>query len=266
MYVSVEGDSAYVYTGTRRLDRARPTILFVHGAANDHSVWALQARYFAHHDHNALAVDLPAHGRSGGSVLPSIPAIADWLAALLDGLDVDRVVLVGHSMGALASLDMAARHPARVRALALLGPAAPMAVSDALLDAARSDAPLACELMTGWTLSPRSHLGGNRQPGLWMTASALRLLERSRPGVLHADLAACHGYAGGLAAARAIGCPVLLLFGQRDQMVPPRNAGPLLDALAAKRVVTIPDCGHSMMAEAPDLVLDALREFIGSAP
>jgi pimeloyl-ACP methyl ester carboxylesterase len=48
-------------------------------------------------------------------------------------------------------------------------------------------------------------------------------------------------------------------------MVPPRSAGPLLDALAVKRVVTLPECGHSMMAEAPDLVLEALREFIGSA-
>ncbi|HEY2862122.1 MAG TPA: alpha/beta fold hydrolase [Casimicrobiaceae bacterium] len=264
MYVSVQGDSAYVYTGTRRFDRLRPTILFVHGAANDHSVWALQARYFAHHGSNAMAVDLPGHGRSGGSVRASIPAIADWLTALLDGLGIDRAVLVGHSMGALASLDMAARQPARVRALALLGPAAPMAVSDVLLDAAKAGDPLAYELMTGWSLSPRSHLGGNRQPGIWMTNSALRLMERSRPGVLHADLAACHGYADGLAAASATRCPVLLIFGQRDQMVPPKSAGPLLDALRGKRVVTLPECGHGMMAEAPDLVLDALREFIGN--
>jgi pimeloyl-ACP methyl ester carboxylesterase len=45
-------------------------------------------------------------------------------------------------------------------------------------------------------------------------------------------------------------------------MVPPKNAGPLQDALPEKQVVTIPECGHSMMAEAPDVVLDALRQFI----
>jgi pimeloyl-ACP methyl ester carboxylesterase len=49
-------------------------------------------------------------------------------------------------------------------------------------------------------------------------------------------------------------------------MVPPKNAGPLLAALPDKQVVTIPECGHSMMAEAPDIVLDALREFIARAP
>lgn len=264
MKITVDGDPAYVYTGTRALDRARPTMLFVHGAANDHSVWALQSRYFAHHGNNALAVDLPAHGRSGGRERTSIEAIADWLAALLDALKVDRAALVGHSMGALAALAMTARHPARVRALALLGPSTPMPVSDALLEAAQAGKHLAYELMTSWTFSPASHLGGNRQPGVWMTGNALRLMERSRPGVLHADLAACHRYADGLAAARAVRCPVLLVFGRRDLMVPLKNAKPLQDALPGKRTVMIPECGHNMMAEAPDVVLDTLREFIAS--
>jgi len=266
VYVTVEGDPVYVYTGARDFDRARPTIVFVHGAANDHSVWGLQARYFAHHGNNALAADLPAHGKSGGNAKKSIGSIADWLAALLDALAVERAVLVGHSMGGLAALDMTARHPQRTRALALLGPAAPMLVSDVLLDAAQAHDHLAYELMTGWTFSATSHLGGNRQPGIWMTNVALRLFERSRPGVLHADLAACHRYADGLAAAKAIRCPALVVFGQRDLMVPPKNAGPLLAALPDKQVVTIPECGHSMMAEAPDIVLDALREFIARAP
>jgi pimeloyl-ACP methyl ester carboxylesterase len=266
MYVTVEGDPAYVYTGTRPFDPAQPTMLFVHGAANDHSVWALQARYFAHHGSNALAVDVPAHGRSSGSARPSIASLADWLSALLDGLGIDRAVLVGHSMGALAALETTARYPARVRALALLGAAAPMPVSDALLDAAQAGDHLAYELLTGWIFSAISLLGGSRQPGLWMQGNALRLMERSAPGVLHCDLAACHRYADGLAAARAIRCPVLMLFGQRDLMVPPNNAGPLIDALPDKRVVTLPECGHSMMAEAPDIVLDTLREFIGDLP
>jgi pimeloyl-ACP methyl ester carboxylesterase len=264
VYVTVEGDPVYVYTGARAFDRARPTTVFVHGAANDHSVWGLQARYFAHHGNNALAVDLPAHGKSGGTARTSIESIADWLAALLDALDVDRAVWVGHSMGALAVLELAGRHPQRARALALLGPATPMLVSDALLDAARAGDHLAYELMTSWTFSATSHLGGNRQPGIWMTNVALRLMERSRPGMLHADLAACHRYENGLAAAKTIRCPVLLVFGQRDLMVPSKNAGPLRDALPGKKVVTIPECGHSMMAEAPDVVLDALREFIAS--
>jgi pimeloyl-ACP methyl ester carboxylesterase len=149
-------------------------------------------------------------------------------------------------------------------ALALLGPSAPMPVSAALLDAAQAGDHLAYELMTAWTLSAASHLGGNRQPGVWMTSNALRLMERSRPGVLHADLVACNGDEGGLAAARAVRCPVLLVFARRDLMVPPKNAKALQDALSHAQTVTIAECGHNMMTEAPDRVLDALREFVGA--
>ena len=45
-------------------------------------------------------------------------------------------------------------------------------------------------------------------------------------------------------------------------MAPPKNAQALIEALPHKRVVTIPNCGHSLMVEAPDAVLDALRSFV----
>ena len=63
MRLSVAGAETYAYTAKRELDRRRPALIFVHGAANDHSVWALQSRYFAHHGYGVLAVDLPGHSR-----------------------------------------------------------------------------------------------------------------------------------------------------------------------------------------------------------
>ena len=64
MKITVDGGEVYAYTGARALLAAQPTLVFVHGAANDHSVWALQSRYFAHHGYNVLALDLPGHGRT----------------------------------------------------------------------------------------------------------------------------------------------------------------------------------------------------------
>src|ERR1700745_3307293 len=111
MLFRVNGSSVYAYTGSRAFDPALQSVVFVHGAANDHSVWALQSRYFAHHGWNALAVDLPGHGRSGGPALPSVEALADWLNAFSEALGASRVALVGHSLGALASLEAASRAP-----------------------------------------------------------------------------------------------------------------------------------------------------------
>jgi pimeloyl-ACP methyl ester carboxylesterase len=262
MRVAVQGREAYAYTGTRAPVAAQPTVVFVHGAANDHSVWALQSRYFAHHGRNVLAVDLPGHGRSGGDPLPSVEAIADWIAALLDAAAVERAAVVGHSMGALAALEFAARHPARAERIALAGIAVPMEVSDDLLDAARRNDHLAFELINGWSYSARGSLGGNAVPGLWMTGHSMRLLERSRPGVLAIDLGACRAYANGLAAAAAVRCPALVLTGGRDLMAPPRNARAATAALAGARTVDMAEAGHGLMAEAPDAVLDALRAFL----
>ena len=262
MRLTVGGRKVYAYAGARAFDRALPTILFVHGAAGDHSVWALQSRYFAHHWRNVLAVDLPGHGRSEGAPLASVAEIADWLVALLDGLAIEGAALVGHSLGALAVLDAAGRNAKRVERIALLGPSVPMPVSDALLDAAKRNDHAAFEMINGWSFSAADQLGGNPLPGVWMTGNSMRLMERSRPGALYTDLVACNAYADGLAAATKVRCPALLILGQSDQMTLPKNARALIDALSDKRVLTIPACGHSMMTEAPDAVLDALRGFL----
>ena len=79
----VDGKSVFAATGGQPFERARRSIVFVHGAGMDHTVWALQTRYFAHRGRNVLAIDLPGHGRSAGKALPAIDEMADWLARLL---------------------------------------------------------------------------------------------------------------------------------------------------------------------------------------
>ena len=262
MNLAVAGSRVYAYTGSRSFDARQPTVLFVHGAANDHGVFALQSRYFAWHGRNVLAVDLPGHGRSGGEALPSVEALADWLRDVLDAAGVAEAALVGHSLGSLVALECAARNPDRVRRLALLGPAVPMSVSDDLLAAAARNDHVALELINGWSFSAGAQLGGSEAPGMWMTGGAMRLLERCRDGVLATDLEACNRYANGLEAARAVRCPTLAILAARDVMAPVRSAQALVAALSDVKPVMLADTGHSMMAERPGEVLDALRPFL----
>ena len=262
MKLRVGNDSIYCYTGGRAIDPARPSIVFLHGAGMDHTVWTLPARHFARHRHNVLAVDLPGHGRSSGSYRSSIEELADWVVALLDALDIEKAALTGHSLGGLVALDAAARHPQRVRAIALIGTTAPMPVSDAILDAARVNGHEAFDMLTQWGYSRRHQYGGNTNPGIWMIGATLRLFERARDGALYADMQACNAYRAGLERAAQVQCPVLAVIGTEDRLTPLRNCKPLLDALPQPGVRIIERAGHTLMVEAPNELLDALKTVL----
>ena len=262
MDIKVDGTLAFAATGGRTFDPKLPVTVFVHGAAFDHTVWKLQARYFAWNGGSVLAVDLPGHGRSQGPPRPTIPAMADWLVALMDAAQVGEAALVGHSMGALVAMEAAARHGARVYKLALLGAAPAIPVNDMLLSRAAEDDHHALELLTGWGYGRRAHYGGHRMPGLWMTGGGLRTLERARPGVLHTDLVATNDYDGGEAAAAAVACPVLVVIGARDLMTPAKRGHALAGMFAESTRVVIPKAGHIMLDEEPDQTLDALKDFL----
>jgi pimeloyl-ACP methyl ester carboxylesterase len=262
MDITVDGKNTFAATGGKDFDPAQPGIVFVHGGGLDHTAWVLQTRYFSYHGYNVLAVDMPGHGRSDGPMPETVEDTADWVMRFLDALDIKEASLVGHSTGSLVVFDAAARHNTRVSALALLGISVPMPVAPVLLDAAEANDHSAFDMVNLWAHSRNGQIGHNRAPGLWMTGEGLRLLERSGPGVLHATLNASNNYTDGVAIAGDIKCPTLMVLGQRDAMTPPRAAKPLVDAIPGVRVITLPGCGHMMMAEQPNEVLDALISIL----
>ena len=261
MQLVVNGAKTFAATGGRDFDLALPLVLFVHGAALDHTVWALLARWFAHRGFAVLAPDLPGHGRSDGEPLATIGAMADWTAALIDAADARRAALIGHSMGSLVALETAARYPEKITAMGLIGAAAAIPVSRDLLAAAEADDHAAIDMLRIWGYGFRAGIGGSLAPGLWMLGGAERLLERARPGVLFTDLRACNDYRDGLAAASTVAVPATLVLGERDLMTPAKAGLELAAALPNARVITLKGAGHMLMSERPDEVLAAVREF-----
>lgn len=81
---TVNNEVLYAYTGGKDYNPDLPTMVFIHGVLNDHSVWALQSRFFANHGFNVLAVDLPGHGRSTGAPPARVAALRAIEAALLE--------------------------------------------------------------------------------------------------------------------------------------------------------------------------------------
>jgi pimeloyl-ACP methyl ester carboxylesterase len=229
MHLGNPGGRIYAYSGGRPFDASLPCVAFIHGAQHDHSVWILQSRYLAHHGLAVLAFDLPGHGRSDGPPARSVEEIGERLAAALEPLASPRLLLVGHSMGSLAALEVARRMPARVAGVALLGTAAPMRVSDALLAATRDDAAVAMDMINLWShsagVAPFAARPGNPAPGFNVVWQNLRLMQRiasvNGANVLPTDIGAC----------------------------------------AASQVLVLEATGHAMMAENPDGVRDALAGF-----
>lgn len=256
MNLKVQGKAAFAYTAAHELDPKKPTMVFVHGAGLDHSLFGLQSRYFGYHGWNVLAVDLPGHGRSEGPPLPTVAAMADWILQLTREASVEKFCIVGHSMGSLVALECAAKQPARVERIALLGTAYPMKVGAEFLDAAKRDHVDAFAMSTIWGHAAQVPLGGNPNPGMWMYGDTLARLRRLAPGVLHNDLKACNDYVF----EGEVRCPVLMVLGKRDVMTPPRNSSDLQKKIQAKSVL-VEASGHTMMAEAPDATLDALAGF-----
>src|SRR5260370_13889260 len=152
MQLSVNGTDTFVPPAGGEFAKWRPAIVLLHGAGFDHTPWALHSRWFAHHGYGVLAPDLPGHGRSSGAPLPTIAGMADWTAALLDTAGAAKAKLVGHSMGSLIALETAARHPAKVSALGLIGTAATMTVGPDLLKAAEANDRSAIDMVSIWGL------------------------------------------------------------------------------------------------------------------
>lgn len=244
----------FAYTAGHAFDKAKPTVVFVHGAGLDHSSFLLQSRYFGYHGRNVLAVDLPGHGRTPGSPISSVSGMAEWL---FKEVAAQKFSIVGHSMGALVALECAARAPSRVDRIAMIGVAYPMKVGPAFLDAAKRDDYEAFDMHTIWGHAAQAPLGRDATPGMWTYGDTQARLERLAPGVLYNDLKACNDYVfeGGVT------CPALFVLGERDVMTPPRFAKAIQEKIPNAKTVLVDFSGHTLMTEAPDQTLDALIEF-----
>ena len=255
----------YAYTGGKAFDRSLPCVVFIHGALHDHSVFTLLARWFAHHGHSVLALDVPGHGLSAGAPPASIEDSATWLWAVLDAAGVKQAALVGHSMGSLIALQAAAAAPARCTHLVMVGTAYPMKVSEALLNTAKEQPLQAINMVNTFSISTMASKPSFPGPGMWLHGANQVLMRRIQDkaqrtlgiNLFAHDFGLCDRYTGGVQAAGLVRCPVTFILGASDQMTTP-NASRELASLLKATVNTLP-AGHHLMAEAPDGVLNALR-------
>jgi pimeloyl-ACP methyl ester carboxylesterase len=258
-----------------------PTVLLLHGFSDSADCWRPVLRELAAMSRRAVAVDLPGHGHAGRLDRPPLPHLDRFAAAFLRTYaGDDGAVLVGNSLGGLVALRAAARHETGLRAVAGLGPgglAYHRRVESLTRRLALLDPTTLC--LAEWLPVPPSLITRG--------AAALytKRLARGRGDVEAARLYASHirgmpsvvrlirnvvaldadeAYLDADAFGR-IRVPILLIWGDCDQLTDVRGAETLLDAVPTSRLVILDDCGHCPQVEFPDTVAHLLAELPASA-
>ena len=255
-----------------------PAIVMIHGLGGQmrNFGYALADRLVA--DHRVILIDRPGSGYSAAAPSAAIAAQATLVAGLIETLELESPLIVGHSLGGAVALALALDHPDKVGGLALIAPltqpqeSVPAAFRGIAINSR------AVRRAVAWTLAtPVGLLSGSKGavavfapepvPADFATLGGGQLV--LRPGAFHAastDLAAARTDMAALAARYAdLSVPVAILFGRGDEILDPEIHGNRIAAAVPRVKLTLIDGGHMILITAPEAVALWIRGRVGAA-
>jgi len=242
-------------------------LLLVHGYPLDHTLWQPQVDGLA--DANVARVIAPDLRGFGQSDAPegvyTMETHADDLRALLDVLQVERVVVCGLSMGGYIALAFWRKYADRVRGLILVdtragadAPAARQARLDMVEQVRQHGSAPAADAMLSRLLASSTH---QSRPALVESVHAM-MLRQPLVGIIGAQLGMAER-PDSTALLSTITVPTLVVFGAEDIITPAETEGrSLADAIPGAKLVIIPNAGHLSNLEQPEVFNAAVREFL----
>ena len=254
-----------------------PLIVLIHGITGSSDTWLDVIDDLAQ-DHTVVAPDLLGHGESAkprGDY--SLGAYASGIRDLLAALGHDRGTVVGHSLGGGVAMQMAYQFPERVERLVLVSSGGLGREVNLLLRAAAlPGSELVLPLLTArgivdWTNAVAGFLGRfGLRPGadleeIWRGFSSLSDVE-ARTAFVH-TLRGIIDPGGQRVSAQdrlylAAEMPSLIVWGERDPVIPFAHGLRASEAMPGSRLVSFPDAGHFPHREAPRRFADALLDFM----
>jgi pimeloyl-ACP methyl ester carboxylesterase len=260
---------AYVELGS-----GDPPLLFLHGLGGNWTAW-LENLPAAAREHRVVAVDLPGFGKSRpASDGISIPGYARTIERFCDEIGLDRFVLVGNSLGGWVAAELALRIPERVEAMVLVDAAGIVptrlermkAVN--IMRGAELGAPLAPRFRRTIAARPRLRKLALKYTAADPTGLAADLVymalpDAPDPGFAPAFLAARRSWSEGWCdRLTEIECPSLIVWGERDALLPLRHGREWARRLRGSEFKVIKGAGHVPMLERPAEFNALLRTFL----
>ncbi len=264
-------DGATIAASVLGPDDGAPVVL-VHGWTNNRQIWMPVARRLADNGHRVVVYDQRGHGESTvGAEGISLDRMALDLRDVLTELDLRDAVIVGHSMGGMATQALAAIEPdvlrERARALVLVATAA-HGISrggrrrDAIaVRAVGNSRPLG---RVGRTFGPYVARGVVGRDARWShLVASTRWFEETTPEVRAAGLRAMFemDVRGAVA---ALGLPTTVMVGTRDTLTPARLSKRLAAEIPNVDAVTLPGAGHMLPLEASDQVVEVIERHLAA--
>lgn len=255
MILSVNATALRVLEPETRGTENNPSLLFVHGAGGNGEIWDAQASAF-HGKHAVFRLDLPGHGGSDGRGEDRISAYAEWVRLASEKLfGSEPFVLVGHSMGGAITLELSLTPPNGLTGIVLVGSGAKLGVTRAIFQMLSENPEAFFESLDRFAFSPAAPRA--------VRDRILHLTRQCPPALIFDDFKACDRF-DLRNRLHEITLPALVLCGEEDQLTPLKYSRHLHENLSGSSLVTIPQAGHMVMAEQPDLLNHAIESFLGT--
>jgi 3-oxoadipate enol-lactonase len=247
---------------------AGPPVLAIAGLGYASWCW-LELQHALARDATTYALDNRGTGRSDKPPGPyTMAQMADDAAAVLDALGLAEAHVLGHSMGGYIALNLALRHPARVRSLVLVGtsPGGPdtQPIPEETLKSWEAARSLPATEYARHTM-PRSFAPGwaDAHPREFEAVLARRLEFPTPPPNWLAQYQACVEHVGRGLDVSGIRRPATVIHGEQDRVVPHANGRLLAQRLPGARFVSLPHAGHLPMLEDPPGFAALVRAHLG---
>jgi len=251
--IVVDGEKIH-YVKSDKIEPSRPTVLFIHGAAQRIDTWKFQLDLLKNHpDFNIIAPDLPGHDQSEGTGRRSVAEYTAFMMRFIQTLGLNDIIPVGHSMGGGIAMLLAVDHPEMISAWVLVDTGAKMPVAEQSLKTVKNNYKSFCD-------NSPSRMYADGSPDELKREYKAGLLDTS-PEVSYWDLIACNEFdisdRIGL-----IGVPTLIISGELDILTPVKYGEHLHEKIKESSFHVIRDAGHFVMQESPEEFNSLLLDFL----